>query len=303
MKKKQVQSRLTKAIVPKDKLSNHPFSYPPDEYKAIVLNYEQCGCIEGEDSKGKKIETPYWLSLVSGYVDLKPLTPFHRELLFTAISAYEQGYRVLTFNMTTRALTGDPRAIQGKKFYEAIKMGFDKLLFTRIKIDLSPLLEAFPKYGKRYTGTTELVSPLLPGRYFETQINGQKTLAIELLGSSPIMTVANLKRQVISYDTAILNIPNQNNTETVVVIKNYLLRRISLMPPKGRLNKSILFETLLRECGLADADRFKKRDVRKTIGEVLEHFKAENVIRDFEFELSNGTYRAIKITTLKPAQA
>lgn len=281
-------------IVPVDKLTSIIFDYPADEYATIITGGEECGCVEGTDKKGNEVVTPYWLSLVGEYLDTKPLTPFHREVLFAAISAYEQGYRVLTFKTTLNALTCSDKARVRPEQYAAIKAAFDKLGFTLLKVDLEPLLKAYPNYKKHYTGKAELVSTILPLKYIEAEINGQKTLAVELLGESPLMTIAKMKRQVLTYDATPLAIAGQNNTPTVMTIDNYLLRRVHLI--KRGVNPSILLETVYRNCGLADATRKQKWDARKVIDETLNHFKAEGVITNFTYERQNGSYHSIKIT-------
>ena len=298
-KKFQIKGRLDKMIVPIDKLANDIFRYTPDEYKDIVINHAPCGCLEGEDRNGKQVETPYWLELAKDYVDLSPLTPFHREVLFAAISAYEQGYRVLTFKMALNALTGTDKSRIWEEQYEAIREAIHKLMKTVITIDLKPLLTAFPKYKKRHTGKAELVSPLLPCRYLNVEINGQRALAVELFEESPLMTVAKIKKQLISYGTAPLVFPHQKNTENVIVLKNYLLRRIKLMKSAERkkgLNNSILFETLYEKCGFAKASKSEKQDAREIIIDILNHFKDSKVIENFEIEKFGCSYRSIIIS-------
>ena len=142
----QVQRRMKKLFAPCDKLSSHMFNYSADEYGEIIEYRDQCRCVE-IDKKGKKVFTPYWLELIGGYVDMSPLNAFHRELLFTIMSAYEQGIRVITFSMALDALTGgEEKRNVYKEQYAAIKSAFDKLAFTRIEIDLAQLLKAFPRY-------------------------------------------------------------------------------------------------------------------------------------------------------------
>lgn len=288
----QIQRRIKKIVVPCDKLSNHMFNLQPDEFADIIEYRGECRCVE-TNKKGKKIVTPYWLELVE-YVDLSPLNSFHREVLFTAVSAYEQGFRVITFSTTLHNLTSGNQTRLRRDQYEAIRGAFDKLGFTKIEIDLAPLFKAMPKYKTNYKGEARLVGTLLPCRYFDAEINGQKTLAIELLGESPLMTVAKLKKQVLSYDAEPLNVVGQNNTPTVITVKNWLLRRINLI--ERGLNSSILFETLYQNCGLADADRFKKRNARKEIETILNSFKADGVIKNFKFERKGRAYHSIKIT-------
>ena len=275
-------------------MSNDPFYYPADEYKAIVQNREECECREGHDRKGKEVATPYYLT---GSKDKTPLKPFDREILYVAISAREQGINCLSFQMILNALTGGVKDKDLSKRLEAIKAAVKRLM-TVITIDLAPLLNAFPKYRKRHVGSAELTAQILPCKMLDVEINGRRTFAVELLGESPLMTVAKLKQQLITYDLEPLAVPNQNNTEQVIVIKNYLLRRINLI--KRGLNSTMLFDTIYRECGLADASDSIKRNARKEILDTLNHFKAVGVIKDFKIERQGNTFRAIKIINAEP---
>lgn len=293
-KRAQVQGRLIRAVVPCDKLSNIIFEFPPEVY-AEILKGEECGCVEKRGSK--KVTTPFFLTPAEEYADLTtPLNPFDRVILNVAISAFEQGYEFLSFKMMLNAMTGDAKSRVWSEQFAAIKAAIKRLM-TVISVDLKPLLKAFPKYRKRYVGTTEIISPILPCKLLDVEINGQRTLAIELLGESPLMTIAKLKRQLITYDLE-LAVPNQNNTPQVIVVKHFLLRRIKLMQSATRkrgLSPTILFETLYKECGLADADKWQKQDARKVVTATLNHFKAVGVIKDFTIERQGNRYHSIKI--------
>lgn len=297
----QVQRRMKKLVVPCDRLSNHMFNYSVKEYADIINFHDECGCRE-QIKKIEEVVTPYWLELVEGYVDLLPPNAFHRELLFHAMSAFEQGFRILTISITLDGLTGEQKFRVYKEQYEAIKAAFDKLGFTRIKINLAPLFKACPNYKKNYTGKAELVGTLLPMSYFETEINGQKTLAIKLLDESPLMTVAKIKKQLLTYDATPLAISGQKNTPQVITVKNWLLRRIELMKQRD-LSTTILIKNALTDCGLADANRWQRQDFRKILDKTLSSFKADGVIQNFEFERQDGTFRAIKISLFPRADS
>ena len=294
----QVQGRVKQLTLPVDKLSCCLWNYTDAEFADIVNNRRQCGCIE-DLVKGKEIVTPYFLSLVEPYVDLSPLTPFHREVLFHAINLFASGYNLITISMTLDSMTGGVENRNLKRNtarFEAIKSAIDKLAHTAITVDLKPLLTNFPKYRRRHTRDKfQLTDVLLPCRYLDAQVNGQKTLAIELRGESPLVYIAGLKNQFLRYNTEPLAIAGQKNTVQTITIKNFLLRRIELMK-KRRLARSIVFTTLYKECGLADASDSVKQNARKEVTETLEAFKAAGVIKDFAFERKAGKYRAIKIT-------
>ena len=290
----QIQRRLNKMIVPCDKLSNHMFNYTPVDFEEITRDHVKCGCIEGTDRKGEEVVTPYWLETVKDYLRTNPLTPFDREVLFHAISAYEQGIRVISISMALDSMTGgDEKRNVRKNQYEAIRNAFDKLSFIRIVVDLEPILKAYPKYRKNYGKETKIIGMLLPCSFLEGEINGQKTFLIKMLDESPLMTYAKMKKQVLTYDATPLDVPNQNNTPQVMTIANYLLRRVNLI--RRGVNPSILLETLYRNCGLENATKKQKQDARETIDKTLNHFKSEKVIENFTWKKQDGEYRSITI--------
>ena len=293
----QIRQRLTKAIVPVDKLSQRLFELSPEEFIDMVKHGVRSGCLEGQDKAGKDVVTWFQLEEAADYVgNGKPFTAFQREVLFAVISAYEQGLRTISISMTLDTLTGgkEKRNVHIEQ-YEAIKAAFEKLGGTSIKVDLKPLLEAYPKYRKRRIDSAFLYSPILPCKVIDARINGQMTLAIELLSESPIMTVAKMKRQILTYDLAPLALPNQHATPRVIVIKNYLLRRIEEIKQGRFKSNSILLETLYRNCDLSRADKWQKQDARKVITETLESFKREGVIKNFEWKKQFGGFKSITL--------
>ncbi|MBQ6781302.1 MAG: hypothetical protein IJP62_08725 [Treponema sp.] len=294
----QVQERVKELKLPIDKLSNCClWNYDSDEYADIIQHRADCYVKEGI-VKGKQVVTPYFLELIKPYVDLSPLTPFHREILFHAINLQANGYNLITFSMTLDSMTGGVENRNLKRNaarFEAIKSAIEKLAHTAITVDLKPLLTNYPQYMRRHTlDKFKLHGPLLPCRFVDAQINGQKILAVELNGESPLMYVAKVKNQLLRYSTEPLAIAGQKNTPQVMTIKNYLLRRIELMKQRN-LSRTILFESLYRECGLTGESKTIKQNARKEIEDTLTAFKAGGVIKDFEFERKVVAYRAIKI--------
>ena len=111
--------------------------------------------------------------------------------------------------------------------------------------------------------------------------------------------------------------PNIKNTELVLTIKSYLLRRVlqivgsydshkkhfrgkskdgkNIYRKARELEKTILLDTLFAQCGLSDAPINRKAEYRKTIEKIMNHFKAEKIIGDWHFEKESGKFRAVKI--------
>lgn len=298
MIKKQIQTRMKKLIVPIDKLSNDLFKLPAEFY-ARILNGESMKIKERFKDNGKEVFTEYWLKLAGGFLDKSPLEPFHREVLFAFLSAYEQDYDTVTFKMTFNTLTGTDKSHMCKNQFEALNEAVKKLQSIRITIDATTLFEAEPKYKARYgKGSAKLTGYLLPCEIVEAEINGrEKTLAVKLLGESPLMRLAKAKAQIVSYDNAPLAIFKQFNTPLVMTIKNWLLRRIHTTKSERRkrgLNPSILFSTLYAECGIKDKPLEKKRS-RERIFEILDAFKIKGVIAGYSVEREGNNYRSIRL--------
>lgn len=298
-KSAQVQQRMNKLIVPCDKLSRLPFTLSAENYKKAINGAR----LEFEEKKATKTKpaviTPYWLEQATECTDMKPLEPFHREVLFACISAYEQGYNYVTFSMTLDALTGgeEKRHIYREQL-AAIEAAIKKLRQISITVDLAPLFKGMPKYRKNHVGAAKLTGYLLPCNVLEVELNGQKTIAVELLGESPLMTIAKAKNQFLTYEVVPLQIPNQNNTPRVITIKNWLLRRIKSSKscrPKDGLSNTIKFDSIYAECGLAELSDSIKRNARKIIFATLDAIKADGIINGYDIKRTGNKFDSITI--------
>lgn len=283
--------RLKQACVPADKLSQKLFSLNEVQFNTAMdtgLN-----CVEGTKN-GAKVKTPFWLENAEGFLDKTPLTAFHREILFTLISAYEAGYRVATYHGVLNALTGADKSRVHVEQYEAIKAAVDKLRLTLMTIDSATLREAFPKWNNKDISVT-ISDYLLPCRLIEAVYNGQQVLIIEMHAESPLMTYARLKRQVQRYELNGLDVPKQRNTPLVMVIKGYLRRWCDAVINR-RLEPTLKLETFYTNCSLTGADKKQKQDSRKIIEATLNHFVAEKIITSWHWTKSGNAYEKITIS-------
>lgn len=300
----QSQHSVQKMIVPCDKLSQSIWNWTPEEFAEYVGKSLKNECLEGKDKFGNEIVTPYWLGNVGDYADLSPLTAFQREILFYVISLQEQGCKKILVTETSEGVTGDER---GRALYDEIYDAFEKLAFRWIEVDLTPLLKARPSYknrynGKRDNGEWKLKSPLLPCRFLKHKDKNSRSVGIELLAESPLMIIAQMKRQVLTYDAAPLAIANQNHTERVTGINQWLLRNVELRK-QGRLDSNkILLKSFYEDIGLADGTKWQLQDAREIAAKFLNHLKEEKVIRGWSWEMDGTTYRAIILDYDKAAQ-
>lgn len=265
-----------------------------------------------EDKKSKTV-TPLDIKFSAEFKG-ENLTGFDELVFDICVSAQVEGNEFTTLGIIHRAMGGSK-----SNFYpaekEKILRSIEKLSTTRIKFDCT---DTFKKFKYNDGNAYEYNGYLLPAEYVKFLVNGQADSAvIHFMRKTPLLDVAEIKGQLVTCDIALLDVPNIKNTELVLTIKGYLLRRVlqivgsygnhkkhfrgkskdgkNIYRKARELEKTIVLDTLFAQCGLSDADNGKKRDARNTIEKIMNHFKAEKLISDWHFEKERGKFRAIKI--------
>lgn len=286
-----------------DKLKKRIFDATDDSTERDVI----------EDKKLKLI-TPLDIRFSSAFEGANSLTAYD-ELIFD-ICASEQfkGNMYTTPAIIHRAMGGSKTKLTTKD-KEKILRSVRKLATTWIEFDISAICK---KFGYNNGESYKYSGYLLPAEYVTKTINGRvDTAVIHFLQKSPLLDVATIKQQLISCDVALLDVPNVRNTEQVLTLKSYVLRRVLqivgsygkhnkhfrgkkkgggiLTKQAKKLNKSILLDTLFEQCGLSDAPNNRKAEYRKTIEKILNHFQSQNLILKWKWEKPDGKIRAVKI--------
>lgn len=292
-KKMQVQSRPKKIMTPNDKLTRTLFNLPENEFFAMIFDGEGNYVTENPKSRKSKVKTKFWLENVGTCELSAPLDEFDRAVFDVCISAREEGFDGITVDTIWRTMTGGKdnntkiRPAQKEAVFESIK----RLMSIRITVDFS---QACAKM-KQYCGAgKKLVSTILPCKYVDgVTVNGQPDCAvIYFLDESALVTIAKAKRQLLTYDAELLNVPNQNNTPLIATIKSYIVRRVFEVKAH-ELTPKITFADVFAKCRLAVTDNDRKRKIRKVVRDVFEYLKTLGKIRDFELEKIDGTYLAV----------
>lgn len=266
------------------------------------------------EDKKSATKTNLQIIFSTEFKDANSITAYDELVFDICLSEQFKGNEFTTPAIIHRAMGGSKTKIYPAE-KEKILRSVRKLATTYIDFDITDTCKKFGYNngeGYKYSGY------LLPAEYITKTINGQvDTAVIHFLRKSPLLDVATIKNQLITCDVALLDVPNIRNTDLILALKGYLLRRIlqikgSHKPHKkhfcGRkkgggvltrqaneLQNIILLETLFEQCGLSDADRGKKRDARNAIEKILNHFQDENLILNWEFEKQSGKFRAIRI--------
>lgn len=294
----QLQSRPTKRISVNDALTQSLFSMTVAEYER-ALNGEERTYLEAKTKKHGEVTSSYWLNVLNDErVKIsRPLEEFDRDILDACISAQAKGNPCITIRGVWRGITG--KTATDVKLTPTLKKEIlervDRLAFTRLTVDVTDAC----KKGIYPAGMNcKIRASLLPCCIVETELNGQLVDAvIHFDGQSPLLQIAHARSgnraQILSYETALLDVPHQRNTPTTTAIANYLLRRIESAKAHSKLKRAICFPSLWKNCGLADADRYQRREHRKTVETVMKSFVDAGLIQSFELVKQCGEFSKI----------
>ncbi len=280
-----------KHLIPNNKLAN-----------SLTKDIIGAGLIELDVGRKKDdILTRCILSYEGDNVKLtsrRSFTEYDRQVADAVTSLYEYGDKshIITAATVYRAMvhateteTPSPQQI------EAVTQSLDKLRFVRVQIDCTEELmrRNIDLNGSQITAG-KIDTYLLTLDKMEVIAGGQKVVAYKVIKTPILYEYSRLTGQVITVPAALLDIRDKTgakipNTERRIAIKGYLMRRISIMKGQNSKNQSchILYDSLYNEVCSTEPTQKEKRLIRDYIPCVLEYWKSENFIKDYE-ELTHG---------------
>ena len=290
VEKFQTNFQLETLISANDKLTKVLFNLSANEYldalqKGVGINVNE------KIIRGKKVQTRFFLKGSGKIVLARPLNEFDRSVFDVCNSAREAGLIGITRNSLFRVLTGSGRLKPRPNQETAILESLERLM-TIIKIDFGNTRDKMPKYNN---APASLLSPILPCKILDNVlVNGQPTTFIKFTDESPLITIARAKKQLISSSAALREIPNQNNTPLVIMIKSYLIRRV-LEIIAHQMTPTITLTDIFNHCELINSTKRQQQQARKTITDIMEHLKTQRTVKSFEMIKKAGSYYGISI--------
>lgn len=283
----------TKHVEANDKLAEFVFYFPDDLHKTLITTQKKTGFVEKpKHKKMGDIITTVGLSLINEYTDTKPLNQYDRSVLAACISEWEVGNRYTTPNIIYRHLTGKTKSTDTPEpaQIDAILESIRKLMSLVISINMSDSCENFGyNNGKPF----QITSSVLPAMYKnDFTVNGQYTTVIYFDRESPILTVARIKKQLLTYDLKLLNVPKQHNSVDAIAVKNYVLHRVQEIK-LHKMTATITFDDVFEKCRLTETDNKKKLRLRKIILELMDHLKNNGAILNYEVQKRGNKFQSI----------
>ena len=294
--------KLESLIIPIDKLTNVIFDIEKQDAEEIIENRKldittPIIVTRPKDSNGNDI----------------PTTPFDKLIFWIALSEQHAGNSCVSHTRIFHSLGGGENFNHAYNVKAAIIDSLRKLRTTNLHVDLTALTSQFKSYKKAIEELLNtdidgksviLEDSLLPSKSVTASINGKISDGVICFHDfSILLTIAEMKKQIVYCDPALLDVPNLRCTVQNLSFKGFLLERIlkikgSLVSNRKRvqkLNNSILFDSIFSKCGLADEGRNRKAEFRAIISKILTHFVNQNLISSFQFTKKDGKFYSIVI--------
>lgn len=305
-----------KYVVPNNKLAN-------TMTKGII----DIGKITLEESRRgakKLVETTCILTYEGDNVHLsgrQPFTEYDRNVYNAVSSLYVYGDQshVVTPAMVYRAMTGltdseKPTAGQ----LAAVTRSLDKMRFIRARIDCTEELKMrrITLNSKQINGG-EIDTYLLTADAIKVQAGGQTVRAYRIIKTPILYEYAAAVKQVLTLPASVLDVKELNpggsigarlpNTESRILIKGYLIRRIEGMKGKNGLSNPVIslydyqrdgetHQGLYSIAGKPDADRKEMQRIREDAEKMLAYWAATCYIKAFEAQTERKKITGYKIT-------
>ena len=312
-----------KYVVPNNKLAN-----------TMTRGIIDIGRITLEESRRgakKLVETTCILTYEGDNVHLsgrQPFTEYDRNVYNAVSSLYVYGDQshVVTPAMVYRAMTGltdseKPTAGQ----LAAVTRSLDKMRFIRARIDCTEELKArrITLNSKQINGG-EIDTYLLTADAIKVQAGGQTVRAYRIIKTPILYEYAAAVKQVLTLPASVLDVKEISevtvdgakkltigarlpNTESRILIKGYLIRRIEGMKGKNGLNNPVIalydyqrdgetHQGLYSIAGKPDADRKEMQRIREDADKMLAYWAATGYIKAFEAQTERKKITGYKIT-------
>ena len=109
------------------------------------------------------------------------------------------------------------------------------------------------------------------------------------------MIIARDRKQLLTYDAALLDVPDMQNTKMNIMLKNYAMIRVSEIK-LHKMTPTLTFTDVFKKCRIENATRDKKGDARNTLIKLFEQLKAKGIIKTFELTKRANAFYSIKFT-------
>lgn len=240
------------------------------------------------------------------------ITQYDLAVMDAAYTLYVSGYPSFSTEMIARVMSGNMDQNVTPQKAGAVTRALNKLKSIRIRIDCTEEMIARKKIKKGQTAHLE--SYLMPLEEVELKLGNQKIVkGYQLLKEPVLYSYAERIGQIINVPRSLLETKGTiNDTDEVVILKRYLIKRIEAMKNEKNnvASRRISYEWydkntksskgMLSELGYRQEDfnnwREKKSKIHKMVKTILNAFTAEKYIKSFSEVIEGRRLNGIDIT-------
>lgn len=302
-----------KDIIPKAKLPKTDTEY--FNLSPIIHHISTTGGIVDASSPTELVTMPSKNAVVT--VDLKQdsevalsnknISYFDRAVMDSVYTLYANDCICFTPEMIVRVMSGNPSLNVRPQKVGAVTKSLNKLATIRITIDCT---EEFKARGLslRKGETGLLTSYLMPLKEIKLKsVNGEIMMnGFHLIEQPVLYSYAERTGKIATVPTKLLNAPDISDTDDNIIVKRYCIQKIEELKRaknKHGLNEILYYDTEIEQGALNDLwynnnfsnIRDKKAKLHKTILIILDTFKIEKYITDYEIITEGSSIIGVRI--------
>lgn len=198
--------------------------------------------------------------------------------------------------MICRTMQGKTKNKPSQQQIDAVIQSLNKMKHIHVALDISQELKQYSLQNDDIEKGI-LDAPLLAFESITiTHKNKNITTGYNILSSPILYRYSSLINQVTIVPLAVLDVP-VNNTQTNIILKNYLIRRIKGMKSKTNnlYQNTILFESVYTLLEVPKGDALQSSKIRKTIDEIFKYWVENKFINSYEFVKKGRSYHSIVV--------
>ena len=274
--------RINQRHEPNDSISNAFFNQVNESYESRAFTID-----ESQQSKFKNLKTIVKIKYPDEVIYFNYL---HRLIMNVCISEQVDGNEFLPVDSIFRGMAG----IMSHKYLKPtmqskILQGLKELNSTKVEFDLSAIAGKWKNYGIE---ESTIKGAIIPGHFLKAEVNGKETSIFIFDGNSPFYTAALAKNnQILTYDLRLLDLPI-DNTNNIVMLKNYLMKRIQTSIQHAQMRQTVLIDTIFNELGF-NFDKTLKYRYIKYIDQMFNYWQQMGVIKTYSIPKEKGSRNRI----------
>ena len=277
-------------IIPNNKLINKMV-------KGVVPYNEEFKLRINKEAAKKKILTKVSLNYDDENIQIydkdKRFTPYDRTVHNAVCSLFEAGNTNFTPDQVYRAMNGlDDQQYVSPQSVGAITRSLDKQRRIYAKVDYTNEAKAYRKDVR----SCIVEDHILSAKKITLEAGGHKVTGYKLNNKPILYEYAQLTGQVLTVPSKLLNTKDViRSTEDVIIIREYLIRRIEVMKKNKDQSNRILLERVYEELNEPEPTKETSRKVRNIIDALLKKYVTEKYIKDYKYFKEGRAFKGIEI--------